>query len=92
MTSNQHGPYVQGYTHDTMAGTEGSQIARWSQSHKTGPSSDWGLQLDPMKLESLVKADHHAALNTFSGLVLTARQVKRVGNTRTSAFVGGRWD
>ena len=92
MTSNQHGPYVQGYTHDTMAGTEGSQTVRWSQSQKTCPSSDWGLKPDPMKPESLVKADHHAALNTFSGLVLTARQVKRVGNTRTSAFVGGRWD
>ena len=92
MTSNQHGPYVQGNTHDTMAGTEGSQTARWSQSHKTGPSSDWGLQLDPMKPESLVKADHYAALNTFSGLVLTARHVKRVGNTRTSPLGGGRWD
>ena len=92
MTSNQHGPYVQGNTHDTMAGTEGSQTARWSQSQKTGPSSDWGLQPDPMKPESLVKADHHAALNTFSGLVLTARHVKRVGNTRTEAHVFGRWD
>ena len=92
MTSNQHGPYVQGYTHDTMAGTEGSQIARCSLSQKTGPSSDWGLKLDPMKPESLVKADHHAALNTFSGLVLTARHVKRIGNTRTAALVVGRWD
>ena len=51
---------------------------------KTGLSSDWGLQLDPMKSESLVNANQHVALNTFSDLVLTARQVKGVGNTRSS--------
>ena len=56
MTSSQYGPYVLGYTRATMAGTEGCQAARWSQSHKTGPSSDWSLQLDSMKLESLVTA------------------------------------
>src|SRR5690606_9498178 len=39
-----------------MAGTEGSETARWSQSHKAGPSSDWSLQLDSMKVESLVIA------------------------------------
>ena len=43
-----------GDTHATMAGTMGSQTARWSQSHKAGPSSDWSLQLDSMKPESLV--------------------------------------
>jgi hypothetical protein len=84
MTSNQHGPYVQGNTHDTMAGTTGSQTARWSKSFKTGPSSDWSLKFDSMKLESLVKADQNAALNAFSGLVLTARHVKRVGGARRS--------
>ena len=84
MTSNQHGPYIWGNTHDTMAGTTGSQVARRSKSLKTGPSSDRSLKFDSLKSESLVKADHHAALNTFSGLVLTARQVKRVGSTRTS--------
>ena len=36
-----------------------------------------------MKLESLVIADQHAAVNTFSGLVHTARQTMRVGNTRS---------
>ena len=56
-----------------MAGTEGREIARWSQSQKTGLSSDRGLQLDPMKVESLVIADQHAAVNTFPGLVHTAR-------------------
>ena len=56
MTSSQHGPYALGYTHATMAGTEGCKSASWSQSQKAGPSSDWGLQLDPMKSESLVTA------------------------------------
>ncbi len=73
MTSSPHGLYVQGYTRATMDGTEGSDIARWSQSHKAVPSSDWSLQLDSMKLESLVIADQHAAVNTFPGLVHTAR-------------------
>ena len=36
-----------------------------------------------MKLESLVIADQHAAVNTFSGLVHTARHTMRVGNTRS---------
>ena len=54
MTSNQHGPYALGHTGATMASTTGSQIVRWSQSLKTGLSSDWGLKLAPMKLESLV--------------------------------------
>ena len=53
----------------------------YSQSEKAGRSSDWGLQLDPMKLESLVIADQHAAVNTFPGLVHTARHVLKVGNT-----------
>ena len=56
MTSNHHGPYVQGYTRATMAGTEGSNTARWSKSQKAGLSSDWSLQLDSMKLDSLVTA------------------------------------
>ena len=56
MTSNHHGPYVQGYTRVTMASTEGCYPARVCQSHKAGLSSDWGLQLDLMKLKSLVIA------------------------------------
>jgi hypothetical protein len=57
MTSSQYGPYVLGYTRATMIGTEGCKTARWSKSWKTGPSSDCSLQLDCMKLESLVMAD-----------------------------------
>ncbi len=57
MTSSHHAPYVLGCKHATMAGTEGCDTARWSESLKAGLSSDWGLQLDPMKSESLVIAD-----------------------------------
>jgi hypothetical protein len=57
MTSSHHAPYVQGFTHATMAGTKGCDPVRGSESQKAGLSSDWGLQLDPMKSESLVIAD-----------------------------------
>ncbi len=68
MTSSPHGLYVQGYTRATMVGTKGCNPARVSQSQKAGLSSDWSLQLDSMKLESLVIADQHAAVNTFPAL------------------------
>ncbi len=45
---------------------------------KTGLSSDWSLQLDSMKSEPLVIADQHAAVNTFPGLVHTARHTMGV--------------
>ena len=45
-------------------------------------SSDWGLQLDPMKSESLVIVEQHATVNTFPGLVHTARHTMGVGSTR----------
>ena len=83
MTSSHHGLYVQGYTRATMAGTERCQAARRSQSHKAGLSSDCSLQLDCMKVESLVIADQHAAVNTFPGLVHTARHITKVGCTRS---------
>ncbi len=68
MTSSPHGLYVQGYTRATMGGTKGSDTARWSKSQKTVLSSDCSLQLDYMKVESLVIADQHAAVNTFRAL------------------------
>ena len=83
MTSNHHAPYVLGYTRATMVRTEGREAARWSQSQKTVLSSDCRLQLACMKSESLVIADQHAAVNTFSGLVHTARQTMGVDNTRS---------
>ena len=82
MTSSQHGSYVLGHTHATMVSTEGREPARGSQSHKAGLSSDWSLQFDSMKVESLVIADQHAAVNTFPGLVHTARHTMGVGLTR----------
>ncbi len=83
MTSSPHGPYVQGYTRATMAGTKGCNTERWSQPQKTGLSSDWSLQLDSMKLESLVIPDQHAGVNTFPGLVHTARHTTKVCCTRS---------
>ncbi|MBS1157360.1 MAG: hypothetical protein H6R07_3284 [Proteobacteria bacterium] len=79
MTSSPHGPYDQGFTRHTMVGTEGREAARWSQSHKTDRSPDCSLQLDCMKSESLVIADQHVAVNTFPGLVHTARHTMGVG-------------
>ncbi|TSC83641.1 MAG: hypothetical protein G01um101417_452, partial [Parcubacteria group bacterium Gr01-1014_17] len=38
-----------------------------------------------MKLESLVIAGQQTAVNTFSSLVLTARQVRGAGNARNAA-------
>ncbi len=80
MTSSPHGPHVQGYTRDTMVHTKGSELARGSKSQKVHLSPDWSLQLDSMKLESLVIVDQHAAVNTFPGLVHTARHTMGVGS------------
>src|SRR6266498_848574 len=82
MTSSPHGPYVWGYTRATMAGTKGSDIARWRQSQKTGLSSDCSLQLDCMKSESLVIPNQQVGVNTFPSLVHTARHTMRVSCSR----------
>ncbi len=79
--SSHHGPYGLGYTRATMVPTEGSNTAMWSESFKRHLSSDCSLQLESMKSESLVIADQHAAVNTFSGLVHTARHAMGVGFT-----------
>ena len=83
MTSNHHAPYNLGYTRTTMAITKGSEAARCSKSYKNGLSSDCRLQFAYMKSELLVIADQNAAVNTFPGLVHTARHTMRVGNTRS---------
>ena len=82
MTSSPHGLYIQGYTRATMVGTKGRKPARGSKSQKAGLSSDWSLQLDSMKLELLVIADQHAAVNTFPGLGHTARHTMGADSTR----------
>ena len=56
MTSKQHGPYVRGDTRVTMGGTEGSYLAIGCESLKAVLSSDRSLQLDSVKLDSLVIA------------------------------------
>ena len=81
MTSSPHGPYVLGYTRATMAGTKRCEAARWSESQKAGLSTDCTLQLECMKSELLVIADQQAAVNTFPGLVHTARHTMGVGHT-----------
>ncbi len=81
MTSSHHVPYAQGDTHATMGSTKGCNTVTWSQSQKTSPSSDCGLQLDHMKPESLVSWVSHTTVNMYSGIVHTARHTNRVGGT-----------
>ena len=57
MTSNHHAPYVLGFTHATLASTKGCDTVRWGESLKGRLGSDRGLQLGPVKVESLVIAD-----------------------------------
>ena len=83
MTSNHHASYVLGYTRATMAITKSSNMVTSSKSHKNGLSSDCGLQPAHMKSELLVIADQHAAVNTFPGLVHTARHTMGVGSARS---------
>src|SRR4249920_930006 len=64
-------------------GDNGSRAREGELIPKSRLSSDCSLQLDCMKSESLVIADQHAAVNTFPGLVHTARHTTKVGNTRS---------
>ncbi len=81
-TSSHHSPYVLGYTHPTMDVHNGSRTRKGKLIPKSILSSDCGLQLAHMKSDLLVIADQQAAVNTFSGLVHTARQANKVGGTR----------
>ena len=83
MTSSPHGLYVQGYTRVTMGVTKSGQAAKLRKSQKNPLSSDRSLQFDCVKLESLVIADQHAAVNTFPGLVHTARHTMGVDRGRS---------
>ena len=83
MTSNHHAPYDLGYTRTTMAANRGRRSREVEQNPKSSLSSDCRLQPACMKPELLVIADQHAAVNTFPGLVHTARHTMRVGNTRS---------
>ena len=83
MTSSHHAPYDLGHTRATMAGTERCEGVTRSQSQKAGPSSDRGLQPAPVKSESLVISGQHTEVNTFPGLVHTARHTTKVYHTRS---------
>ena len=83
MTSNHHAPYILGYTRNTMAVNRGKQSREAEQTPKSRPSSDRRLQPACVKSESLVIVGQHTTVNTFPGLVHTARHTMRVGNTRS---------
>ena len=82
-TSNHHAPYDLGYTRNTMAVNRGKRPREGEQIPKNGLSSDRRLQPACVKLELLVIADQHAAVNTFPGLVHTARHTMGVGSARS---------
>ena len=63
-------------------GDRGQQYRKIKLIPKNHLSSDWTLQLESMKLESLVIVDQRATVNTFPGLVHTARHTMGVGFTR----------
>ena len=69
-----------------MVSNSGEQRREPEQIPKRHLSSDCRLQLACMKVELLVIADQHAAVNTFPGFVHTARQTMKVGNTRSPIF------
>ena len=87
MTSNHHALYDLGYTRTTMALNKEKQDREVEQNSET--TSQFGLQaatrLHEVGIASklLVIADQHAAVNTFPGLVHTARHTMRAGGTRS---------
>ena len=83
MTSNHHALYDLGYTRTTMAFNKEKRNREVEQIPKKRLSSDCRLQLACMKVELLVIADQHAAVNTFPGLVHTARHTMGVGSAQS---------
>ena len=83
MTSYHHAPYDLGYTRATMAVPTRRETVKWSKPQKGCLSSDCSLQPDYKKLDSLVIANQNVAVNTFPGLVHTARHTMGVGNARS---------
>jgi len=69
-TSSHHGPYDLGYTRATMERTEGCNLARVSQSHKTFRSPDRSLQLDSVVTPWEWVAPEVVSL-TFGGAITT---------------------
>ena len=83
MMSNHHALYDLGYTRTTMGANKGQRSREAERIPKSVLSSDCRLKLACMKPELLVIADQHAAVNTFPGLVHTARHTTGAGNTRS---------
>ena len=83
MTSSHHAPYGLGYTRTTMALNRGKRRSDPEQTPKT--ESQFGLQAATRLHEagSLVIAGQHTAVNTFPGLVHTARHTTKVIHTRS---------
>ena len=73
-----------------MGRTDGSEAAMWSQSEKASRSPDRSLQLDCVKSESLVIVNQNVTVNTFPGLVHTARHTMGVDCTRSGLLNNGR--
>ena len=66
-----------------MAINRGKQSREAEQIPKSRLSSDCRMKPACMKLELLVIADQHAAVNTFPGLVHTARHTMGVGSAQS---------
>jgi hypothetical protein len=81
MTSSQHGSYILGYTHATMDATMGLPSRKAERIPPKASCSDCRLKPACMKAELLVTAGQHTAVNTFPGLVHTARHVMGAANT-----------
>ena len=81
MTSSPSGPKVQGYTRATMAGTKGSKVEGWRKGQKAGLNTEWCLRLDYMKMGNVEIAEKHDGVNTFTGIVQTARHTSGVYST-----------
>ena len=82
MMSNHHASYVLGYTRATMEGTKRSEIVIWSKTQKAVLNSDCGLQPAHTKSELLVIPNQNVGVNTFPGVVHTARHATKVCNTQ----------
>ncbi len=83
MTSSQHAPYVLGDTRTTMVGTKGSELARVSESQQTRPQ--FRLQAATRLHEGGIASNpgQHTAVNSFPGLVHTARHTMEAGHARS---------
>ena len=84
MMSSPYGHYVQGYTRATMDGTKSCDTERGSSPRIACLISDWKLTHGPMEVGALVIADEHAAVDTFPGLVHTARPSTGVDWSRSA--------